>query len=510
MAATGATRDDGTTGALRARRRARALGAALAAAAALAGCGGSGDEAAAPAPAPPAAGARAGACAPLRLERPAGPTPVVLIVNDTMRRDRVGAYGGPARTPAFDAFAREGLLLEAYSQAPWTLPSVATLFTSLYPSQHRMTTQPGVTREALTLPEALPTMAEVFRAAGYRTAAFVSNPWMTDGLGFEQGFDAYHDDLAAWAHDGDALSDAALAWLATLPEGQPFFLYLHYVDSHRPYPALAAEEVRAAGERLRADTRPVSDTLRQELAQLVAIEGGDPLAAALVARNLALLEMAYDKGVERFDRAFARFLAGFEAGWAGPRAAVIVTADHGEALYERGYGNHGQGLHDDEIAVPFAARLPGVRAGEDGPPCRLGLVDVLPTLCDYLGLACPTPVFGRSLFAPAPEGRLLVAEGVGEQPEHRSVRDGEWKLLYEPGQRPDGRLGTPWSLYHVAEDPGEKHDLAGTTDPAARAAYERLRGAVEAAVPSYDAPKPGAAPLDPDTARRLKELGYLE
>jgi len=120
------------------------------------------------------------------------------------------------------------------------------------------------------------------------------------------------------------------------------------------------------------------------------------------------------------------------------------------------------------------------------------------------------PVFGRSLFAPAPEGRLLVAEGVGEQPEHRSARDGEWKLLYQPGLRPDGLQGAPWSLYHVAEDPGEKHDLAGTIEPAARAAYQRLRGAIGDAVPAYEAPKPGAAPLDSDTVRRLKELGYLE
>lgn len=499
-----ASAEETSVAAIRARRA--AIGAALVAAVALAGCGGERrEEAAAPGPQP-----AAGACAPLRLERPPGRIPVVLIVNDTMRRDRVGAYGGPARTPAFDAFARESLLLEAYSQAPWTLPSVATLFTSLYPSQHGMTTQPGVAREALTLPAALPTMAEVFRAAGFRTAAFVSNPWMTDGLGFEQGFDVYQDDLAAWSHQGDALSDAALAWLATVPDGEPFFLYLHYIDSHRPYPALTSEEVRAVAERLRADTRPVSDALRGELAQLVAIEGGDPLAAAFVARNRALVEMAYDKGIEHFDRAFARFLAGFDASWAGARAAVIVTADHGEALYERDYGNHGQGLHDDEIAVPFAARLPGVRADASAPPCRLGLVDVLPTLCDYLGLDCPTPVFGHSLFAPVPVGRLIVAEGVGEQPEHRSVRDGEWKLLYEPGQRPDGRPGTPWSLYHVAVDPEERDDLAGTIEPAARAAYDRLRGAIGGAVPPYVAPKPGAAPLDPDTKRRLKELGYLE
>lgn len=448
------------------------------------------------------------ACNALRLEKPPGRIPVVFVLNDAMRRDRAGAYGGLAKTPAFDRFARENLLFAAaFAQAPWTLPSVATLFTSLYPSQHGVELRPGVKREALLLPDELTTLAEVFRAAGYRTGAFVANPWMEARFGFAQGFDHYLN-LQEWSQDGVRLSEAALAWLQQQPPDQPFFLYVHYIDSHRPYPALTLADLQAQADRIAADRRPVSDPLRRELGQVIAIDDGG-LAGSLLERRIALAELAYEKGIASFDTAFAILQQGLEQIPAARDAALIVTSDHGEALYEHGYGNHGVGLHDDELAIPLAARLPGVRASSNPITCQVGLIDVLPTLCDYLGLACPKGMPGWSWLRPPPDRRWLTAEGLAGKPQNRTIRNREWKLLWEPDAAPDGGDG-PYRLYRIATDPGEREDLAGSNAPEVRRALESLEPALHGAVSAYAGPAGSTAPIDPALEQRLRGLGYLE
>lgn len=456
------------------------------------------------------------ACHALRWDGASRRIPVVLIVNDTMRRDRTGAYGGPADTPAFDRFAREHLLFaQAYTQAPWTRPSIATLFTSLYPSQHGMTAHPSEGKQLLTaLSEDHHTLAEAFRDAGYRTAAFVANPWMNPRLGFAQGFDHY-EDAEHWRSRGSQLSRRALRWLSEVPEGEPFFLYLHYLDSHRPYPQLSLDEIRDHAEEIRADDRELSERAAWEIQRVVRVGAQDSLAAGLAERKLVLLEMAYDKGVERFDAALGLLIEGLARSWAGERAAVIVTSDHGEALFARGYGNHGLGLYDDEAAVPLAARLPGVEADEHPIRCLVGLIDLMPTLCHYLALPCPGPLFGRSLLpgadVPGREGRrFVVTEGVAGRPGHRSVRNASFKLLWQPLGAPDAGRGSPYSLYDMAADPGERDDLLARDAPGARARAEALQAALHDAVPPL-APPPGRpVELDVELRERLRALGYLE
>jgi len=175
------------------RRRARAAGLGVAAAWLLLACG------------PPEPQALAPCALPWREQARA--RDLVLVVNDTMRRDRASVYGGPAPTPELEAFAEGALRFTgALAQAPWTKPSMATLFTRLYPSQHGVLSHPALpgrarqapaVRRTDVLPPEARTLAELFREAGHQTAAFVSNPWMTRGFGFEQGFEVYDDARAA-------------------------------------------------------------------------------------------------------------------------------------------------------------------------------------------------------------------------------------------------------------------------------------------------------------------------
>jgi len=457
-----------------------------------------------------------------------GATNLVLVVNDTMRRDRPGVYGGPAATPNFDAFARENVLFRrAVSPAPWTKPAVASLFSGLLPSQHGVLDHPAWRppesqgwSQADVPDEGIDTLAEVLGRNGARTAAFVANPWMERRFGFAQGFEVYEDGFASWDAPGGKVVEAALAWLDGLAPEAPFFLYVHTIDSHRPYGALSAGEVLAARERIELDTRPLPPT---DIAFLKAVrlDDGRPWSATGVTPSPTWIEMAYDRGVENFDRALGTLLEALAARPDWDRTALIVTSDHGESLYERGYGNHGLGLYEEDIAIPLVARLPGV-TGASEVECPVGLIDLLPTLCVYLGVACPEPMAGTSWIAGPgagdPPPRYLVSEGVQRLPRARALQNERYKLLYQPGGRygADGIVRPrrpdefPYLLFDLRADPEEKRDLLsreGVT-PEARAIGESLAAAMNEVVARIEPRAPDAAPVDPEQRKRLEDLGY--
>ena len=443
-----------------------------------------------------------------------------------MRRDRVGLYGGPARTPAFDAFAHDNLwFARVVTQAPWTKPAIATLFTSLYPSQHGVLSHPSLeaggaggqrTVARVDVPDAkFTTLAETLRDAGYQTAAIVTNPWLDRGFGFAQGFEHYDDSRLGWDVPGTEVSRAALDWLARRDDDRPFFLYVHYMDSHRPYPEISRWDVRERAEALLADETPSDERGRQIIAEQVLVEGGVPAVGPGLPPAIGLLEMAYDRGVERFDDALGEFLRGFDGlALAGP-TAIIVTSDHGESLLRRGFDDHGNGLYDDEVAVPLAARLPGVGADGARVDCGVGLIDLLPTLCTYLDVACPAGTAGRSLLAPARgdgdemPGRPLAIEGVMRKPHNRALNAPPFKMLWQPEAGPDG---VGHALFDLDRDPGERENLldpARVTDEI-RGRFDELTRRMQLLVPESGAPEEGSVVLDPEQIERLRALGYLD
>jgi len=459
------------------------------------------------------------ACAELRLEEPRR-RPLVVILADTLRRDRLGAYGGPARTPHFDAFAAANrLFTRAASQSPWTKPAMATLFTGLYPSSHGVVSHPelrGAEGEALESdalgPDAV-TLAEDLAAAGYRTAAFVSNPWLQAELGFDQGFQTFDDSFASNATPGPVVSRAGLRWLEAHAEGErPYFLYLHYMDPHAPYPPVSRERMREELERIRSDERSVPPHVARSIARQARDPRGVPWVRRGVPATLALLELVYDQGVERFDAALGLFLEGFREIPGSEEAAVVVVSDHGEALFHRGWRGHGFGLYEDEIGVPLAARLPGV-AGPQTVGCPVGLVDLRRTLCDYLGLDCPGPDQGTSLLDPE-GGRYLLVEGVKGKPGNRALRNARYKLIHRPdGPPPNSRpaAAARRALYDLVRDPEETGNLlAGGGGEEARAVAGRLERALRETLAGLTAEAgTRTVPLDATTRERLEALGYL-
>jgi choline-sulfatase len=391
---------------------------------------------------------RRGAPAPAA-ERPS----VLLVTIDTLRWDRVGAYGyAAARTPHLDALARAGVRFEeALSPAPLTLPAHATLLSGLDPPRH------GVhDNGTYVFPDGVPTLATTLRERGWATGAFVGAFVLDRRFGLARGFDEY-DDRIGRRRSGpsvlesertcEAVAAPATEWIGR--QTAPFLAWVHFYDPHAPY-----------------DPPPL---IRDAHA-------GRP----------------YDGEIAYADQCLGRVLEAARAR-AGARLVVAVTGDHGEGLGDHGERTHGFFVYQSTLRVPLVISGAGLPAGS----VRGGLAraaDLLPTLLALSGVAVPAGLDGRDLMAGAPREAYAETEypqSLGFAP-LRSLRAGALKYIDAP--RPE--------LYDLSADPGETRDLA-----ASRAAdVERLRAALAAARGNA---RSSQASADPAVAERLRALGYV-
>jgi arylsulfatase A-like enzyme len=449
-----------------------------------------------------------------RAESPAGSgrLNVLLIVIDTARADKFGCYGGTGGlTPQIDRLAAEGVRFEhAAAHAPWTLPSTASLLTSLHPQEHGA----GGFLDLAPLAEGGPpvvafrgldgsveTVTEVFRAAGWRTGAIVNVDFLDRGFGLTQGV----DDLdAAWYESNEEVrsatrtTDLALEWLGGR-SGEPFFLLTHYFDTHAVYAPPAEFRRRFAAPRDREDSGFVFGT-REHLLLLRA--GRLQLEPALIERA----ERLYEAELAYVDSEVGRLLDGLEAHGLADDTLVVLTADHGEEFLEHGGFEHGHTLYDELTRVPLVLRLPGHLARGRVVPGTAALIDVAPTLCELAGLAPPAGFVGRSLVgacrgdAVLSERPVLAHGNFWGQP-LVSWRSGRWKLILTP--RAAG--GESLELYDLEADPREQSELARERP----ALVAELRAEYEA-VRAHLAGRAAGAPveLDAEGLRRLQALGY--
>lgn len=420
---------------------------------------------------------------------------LVLVVVDTLRADHLAPYGyGGAPTPRFARFASEGArVARAYAPTATTGPTHAGLFTGRPPRNV------GVLRNAVPLAAAHETLAERLSASGFETAAVVSSFPLHRRFGFDQGFATYLDDFdprrATVRHtrfEGHAVPEGfdrraddttrrALEWLASRTDpDEPFFLFVHYFDPHEPYAAPRVHQERFAA----------------------------PRGATHRERAVAL----YDAEVDFTDSQLGRLLDGIDE--QGDDTFVVVTADHGEGLFQRGHLFHDVHLYEEGVRVPLLVRGPGIPAGHvvEGPAT---LLDLWPTILDLLGVARDGDALaGRSLAAALrgeeqlADGRALVlerrrfrAERVGKIPvagEQLALVRAEWKLI-ESGA--DGRR----ELYDLGADPRERedrsaHEAARVSEMASELAEWRKRWPEAAA----------AGRVSEDDRARLEALGYVD
>jgi len=295
------------------------------------------------------------ALGPVRFETgsPPGRPNVLVIMVDTLRRDRLGCYGYDMPTsPNADALAEDGIrYTRAIPQSSWTRPAVASLLTSRYPQEHG-----GIDRQSVVR-EDWDTIASVLSREGYETQGFISNPNCLPDWGFGAGFARYVDiDSRQWrtADDADVV-DEAVAAIDHLGM-TPWFLYVHLMSPHNPYAAHPEYGDQFA--------RPSDDD-------------SDPHARA---REL------YDGEIRYADDQIGRLLAHLKQMDRYDDTLIIFTSDHGEAFGEHGHTHHGSSLYQEQVEVPLIVKLPGNAEAGAVDDRLVELVDMPPTILSVLDL----------------------------------------------------------------------------------------------------------------------------
>ncbi|MDX1500741.1 MAG: sulfatase [Thermoanaerobaculia bacterium] len=370
---------------------------------------------------------------------------VILISIDALGAKHLGAYGGPEGvSPFLDALAERALVFErAAVQYPSTLTSHLSILTGLYPAEH------GVYPPSSVLAETIPTLPELFQAAGYRTAGHTEGGFMAGGFGFARGFDVFTDTPHQDETDVERTFSRGIDFLGSLAPREKFFLFLHTYAVHDPYDPPA--EFRGAVEPA-VGPPPTGPEIRR------LNDSGEPLDPALVERYRRL----YRGSVRYVDSLLEKLFGELERLRLLHETTVVVTSDHGEEFGEHGRLGHAQ-LYPEHLFVPLVVVHPAV-AGAVRVSTLVESLDLAPTLLDLQGIDLPEGgMSGRSLLPLLREPRTprparAYAEMVEER-RHRTLLDdgpeGLWQLLVsEPHADPEGVwLGGAPAVFDVWSTP---------------------------------------------------------
>ncbi len=497
-------------------------------------------------------------CRPSAEELPRRPN-VLLVSVETIRADHVGASGYHRNTtPNFDRLARQGALFRnAVAQAPFTLPSVASLMTGRTPPFH------GVRNHPATLRADLETLAERFRAAGYQTAAMTRHTWLRRKSGLDQGFDEYHNNKFSAGLDARSLSLAAVDWMRARDEEKPFFLWLHFLDPHLPYtpsyPYSVLYHPDHTDDSQVRHVRSMLDRPREtfQSTPYADLSGGPfyDLVLRYYPENRILLDLSlwrrprgsiffnegnydersltemrdlYDGAIVYADDNLGRILKSLAELGIEEDTAVAIVGDHGEALGEHGlYFTHDFTLYDEVLRVPMALRLPGVIEPGTVVDRQVRVMDLGTTLLDLAGLPAPeeesvslAPLFdgeglpfldafaeGAPLRPMFPEHRRVYFEG--NRGKWRMLRTERWKLIQIP--HPEGDR---FELYDLENDPGELENLFDQLPGEAGKLEPRLRAWIQSD-PERDTNRSAEEEkaldaLTPEERQQLETLGYFQ
>jgi arylsulfatase A-like enzyme len=448
---------------------------------------------------------------------------VVLVSIDALDRDSLELFrANEAEFPNFSRLMRSGLTFaNAYSSASWTLPAHASLFSGLYPDRH------GAIHPKQVMDRHAVTIAMLLEAAGYRTAAFTDGVFLDRRFGLGAGFERYDDRVEGSSKTqrggrriprkgrpnprpllGRTLFDRGISFLSTRqdspqqllePEDSPFFLFLHSYAVHDYFFLHPWATSLLPGLELK-DTKHYLDCLR----------GVEPCSPA----DWEALEALYRAELPNLDEGLGKLLAVFDEKGLWDSTLLVFLSDHGEGFdFQNGRIHHGGRLHEDQIRIPVIVAGGGIEPGTVEQP--ISLVDIMPTLMEFLGLQAPEKLDGIS-FAPALRGRSTQGPRVLYAMEHyfwweegkrigaEEVRKQELfvAVIKDADYYIRGQLGE--ELYDMEDDPKQRRSR---TDLGA-ADLEELRGL--SASRSVRRPERTAREQDEALEAQLRTLGYVE
>ena len=417
---------------------------------------------------------------------------IILITLDTTRADRLGCYGYRRQTsPNIDKLAEESVLYtRAIAPSSWTLPSHASLFTGKFTSSHGARYDPEgplLLTDAISGPESWDayrarglaqnevTLAEVLKGTGYTTAAVVGGPWMKRIFGLNKGFDYYNDSQISTVNGrlASQVTTSALNWLERRRE-KKFFLFLNYFDPHGPY------------------SPPEGFALRF-LPKGTNFTGREP--------TLEEINTLYDAEILYMDHYIGRFLQKLKVENLYNDTLIIVTSDHGELFGEHGKFGHGHYLYQEELHVPLFIKYPAGEVPPKRTDLQLQLTDILPMICERVGIAIPRSIQGTS---PSQIKHPIIAETYPLTP---FSKDGSWQSIFEGDFKFIWNSKDQHMLFNLKDDPEEKINITGQDSKRTEGMMTRLKQYL-AKLPKPGLAVPSGEP-DDQTKEALKSLGYV-
>jgi choline-sulfatase len=483
---------------------------------------------------------------------------LILISIDTLRADHLGCYGyGRDITPHLDGLARESaLFINSFSASNYTLPSHASMLTSLDAYSHRMTQSLNV------LPSGAATIAEVLKREGYVTGGFTGDTWVSKIFGFNRGFDFWRENRYI-----RQLLPPLKKWL--LKNGsEPFFVFLHFYDVHTPYvfrprymetyhqPGYAEEvkQFNAAGadekkkrfskdedvflsmavdltikptlmrfspkkevEQLKEAAQTYSsqrDSVQQRALRWKGVEGFDS--------QLQFIVDSYDAGIQYADWYLDNFFNFLKDNGLWNDTLVIVTSDHGEELMDHDLVVHFNYGYDTLIRVPLIMKFPrgkGLQPAKYLEPAEG--VDLMPTILDLLDIDYEGPVQGESLLDAEPGGATVpercVFATTGDLKKH-VIRSPAYKYIAKLDDA-EGASLADYKFYDLRKDPGELNNIIEQAQsdenylPVLRKLKGDLKAHMEQCGSIFQKLYPGgrkSSAIDDERMKNFKALGYIE
>lgn len=384
---------------------------------------------------------------------------VVVLLIDTLRASKLRAYNPESRvrTPVLDGLVEHGTLFErAHSQENWTKPSVASVLTGLTPSTHR-----AITTEA-RLPQSAELVSETFDAAGFATASFLANGYVSDRFGFDQGWDHYTNMIREGrsTEAADVFREAG-DWIEQ-HRSERFFVYIQTIDPHVPYdPPAEFLQMYDARTDYAGQVRPRSTGDQLEAAKR------NPPGIVFDESDITRLTALHDGEISYHDRELGRFMERLAALGVADDTLLVITSDHGEEFRDHGSWGHGHSVYQELIQVPLVFHRPGVVPEGRRVPQPVSTMNVAQTILDLAGVPGLRDAEGRSL-APEMRGEIPAQPTVAFSnmlDDRRVIRSRRWKMILN---------GINAKLFDLQTDPGERNEITDLTRHPIAARYLRM------------------------------------
>jgi choline-sulfatase len=433
---------------------------------------------------------------------------VIVLLIDTLRASKLQAYYPKTRvkTPTIDAFASEGTLFER-PQSPenWTKPAVASVLTSLHPATH------NTKQDASKLPKSALMLSEVYKKAGFKTASFIANGYVSNAFGFDQGWDHYTNYIReARNTNASNVFGEAEGWIEKNKDGR-FFVYIQTIDPHVPYdpPAKFLEMY---------DSQPYNGQVKNRRTHLMLDDAKkNPKKYAFTKRDKERIEALHDGEISYHDEYFGKFLAKLSELGLDENTIIVVTSDHGEEFQEHGSWGHGHSVYQELLGVPLMFRWPGVVPANARIAPVVSTLDIGPTVLEATGVPIPEKFEGRSLLGfmrgDWPAGPYVAFSDFLDH--RRVIRGGDWKMIIR------GNLSQV--IFDLGNDYWEQKELDGSNHPIAQRYLRTLHGQflgaedrghwLAASASSSSGKKSGLTKekqeMTPELCRQLVALGYI-